>query len=156
MLAVGLVHRECRYQSKMATQVEEAKCVTWFIKTQSATTVRRLYRNTNREVPPTRKIIYARRKQFEEIGCLCKGKSPRRPCVADDTVEAIRRSYMGSPSKSTNCVRRELHMPQPTVWKILRKRLKMKPYKIQLLQGPFSQLTGGHNGQNVGWAYVPR
>jgi hypothetical protein len=27
ILAVDLVHRECRYQSKMATQVEKAKCV---------------------------------------------------------------------------------------------------------------------------------
>jgi hypothetical protein len=102
MLAVGLVHRECRYQSKMATQVEKAKCVIWFIETHSATTVLRLYRNTHRKVPPTRKIIYAWRKQFEETGCLCKGKSPGRPRVADDSVGAVRRSYMRSPSKSTN------------------------------------------------------
>jgi hypothetical protein len=40
MLAVGLVHRECRYRSKMATQVEKAKCVIWFIETHFATTVK--------------------------------------------------------------------------------------------------------------------
>jgi hypothetical protein len=142
MLAVGLVHRECRYQSKMATQVEKAKCVIWFIETHSATTVLRLYRNTHRKVPPTRKSIYVWRKQFEETGCLRKGKSPGRPRVADDSVGAVRRSYMRSPSKSTNCASCELDTPQPTVWKILRKRLKMRPYKIQLLQAPFSQLTG--------------
>jgi hypothetical protein len=99
MLAVHLIHRECRYQSKMTTQVEKAKCIIWFIETHSVTTLQRLYRNTYRKVPPTMKNIYAWRKQFEETGCLCKGKSPARPRVADDTVEAVRRSYMRSPSK---------------------------------------------------------
>jgi hypothetical protein len=46
---------------------------------------------------------------------MCKGKSPLRPRVADDTVEDVRRSYMRSPSKSTNCASRELDIPQPTV-----------------------------------------
>jgi transposase len=142
MLAVGLVHRECRYQSKMATQVEKASCVIWFIETDSASTVHSLYGNARRKIPPTRKIIYAWRKQLEETGCLCKGKSPGRPRVADDTVEAVRRSYMISSSKLTNCASRELDITQPTVWKILRKRLKTRPYKIQLLQAPVSQLTG--------------
>jgi transposase len=132
MLAVGLVHRECRYQSKMATQVEKATYVIWFVQTHSASTVQRLLCI----------IIYAWRKQLQETGYLCKGKSPGRPRVADDTVESVRRSYMISSSKLTNCASRELDIPQPTVWKILRKRLKTMPYKIQLLQAPVSQLTG--------------
>jgi hypothetical protein len=99
----------------MTAQVEKAKCVIWFVETHSATTVQRIYRNTYRKVPPTRESIYAWRKQFEEIGCLCKAKSPGRPRVADYTVEAVRRSYMRSPSKSTNCASRELDIPQRTV-----------------------------------------
>jgi hypothetical protein len=75
----------------MATQVEKAKCVIWFIEIHSVQTVQRL-RNTYRKVPPTRKSFYACRKQFEETDCLCKGKSLGRPCVADDTVEALRKS----------------------------------------------------------------
>jgi hypothetical protein len=98
MLAVSLVHRECRYESKMATQVEKAKCVIWFIETNSATNVKRLYLNTYRKVPPTRKSIYAWRKQFEGTGCLCKGKSPEGLSLltipykpsADPTCEARR------------------------------------------------------------------
>jgi hypothetical protein len=104
------------------------------METHSATTVQRLYRNMYRKVPPTRKNVYAWRKQIEVTGCLCKGKSPERPRVADDTVEAIRRSYMLSPSKSRNRASRESGIPLPTVWKILCKRLKMRPYKIQRLQ----------------------
>jgi hypothetical protein len=129
ILAVRLVHYECRYQSKMVTYVEKAKCVIWFIETHSATTVQHLYRNVYRKVPP-RISIYAWRKQFEETGCLCKGKRPRRSRIADDNVEVVRRSQVQSPLKSTNCASRELHIPQPTEWKILCKRLKMRPYKI--------------------------
>jgi hypothetical protein len=98
MLVIGLVHRECCYQSKMATQVEKVKCVIWFIETHSATSVQRLYRNTYRKVAPTRKSVYAWRKQFEETGCLCKGKSPEGLALltvpwklsADPTCEARR------------------------------------------------------------------
>jgi hypothetical protein len=84
--------RERRYQSKMETQVGKVKCVIWFIETHSATTVQRLYR----KVPATRKSFCAWRKQFEETGCLCKGKSPGRPRVADATLEALLRSYVRS------------------------------------------------------------
>jgi hypothetical protein len=142
MLAVGLVQRECRYQSKMATQIEKAKCVIWFIEARSATTVQPPYRNTIQKVPPTSKSIYTWRKQFEETGCFCKEKSPGTPRVAGNTIEAVRRSHMQSPSKSTSRASRELDIPQPTAWKILRKRLEMRPYKIQLLQVPLSQLAG--------------
>jgi hypothetical protein len=78
----------------MATQVEKAQCVVWFIGTHSATTVQRCHRNTYHKVSPTRKSIHEWRKQSEETGYLCKGKSSGRPRVVDDTVEAVRRSYM--------------------------------------------------------------
>jgi predicted site-specific integrase-resolvase len=52
---------------------------------------------------------------------VCKGKSPRRPRVSDDTVEAVRRYYMRSTSKSTKRASSELDIPQPTVWKIVGK-----------------------------------
>jgi hypothetical protein len=86
--------------------------------------------------------IYAWRKQFVETGCLCKGKSRGKPRVAHDTVEAVRRSYMRSPSKSANCASRELrHTPANCVEDSTQAK-KMRPYKIQLLQAPLSQLTG--------------
>jgi hypothetical protein len=72
----------------MATQVEKAKCGVWFIQIRFAITVQRLHRNTYRKLTPTRKSIYAWRKQFVETDCLCKGKSPGRPRLADCTVEA--------------------------------------------------------------------
>ncbi|GBM72569.1 hypothetical protein AVEN_274256-1 [Araneus ventricosus] len=71
---------------------------------------------------------------FEETRCLCKGKTSGRPRVSAENVGRIRRTYERSPRKSTYKGSRELQMPQKTVLRVLTKRLKMKPYVIQLVQ----------------------
>ena len=43
-------------------------------------------------------------------------------------------SFERSPRKSTCRVRRELGIPQPTVWRVLRRHLLFKPYRLQLVQ----------------------
>ncbi|GBN66171.1 hypothetical protein AVEN_177699-1 [Araneus ventricosus] len=48
-------------------------------------------------------------------------------------VERIRHMYERNPQKSKYKDSRELQMPQKTVCRVLRKRLKMKPYVIQLV-----------------------
>jgi len=39
-----------------------------------------------------------------------------------------------SSRKSTRRARRELGIPQPTVWRVLRRRSLFKPYRLQLVQ----------------------
>jgi hypothetical protein len=84
--------------------------------------------------PHSRVSIYAWYKKFEQEGCICKDKSPGRPSVSDATVDRVRACFQRSPQKSTRRANRELQLPQTTVSKILRKRLLMKPYKLQLVQ----------------------
>jgi len=70
----------------MATMQHKIFCVREFIKTESATAVQRafcLYFNIQ---PPTRKSICHWNHQFEQIGCLCKGKSSGRPRVSEENV----------------------------------------------------------------------
>ena len=43
--------------------------------------------------PPTRKSICRWNHQFEQIGCLCKGKSSGRPCVSEENVRRIQESF---------------------------------------------------------------
>jgi len=50
-------------------------CVREFIKSESATAVQRAFRLRFNIQPPTRKSICLWNYQFEQIGCLCKGKS---------------------------------------------------------------------------------
>jgi hypothetical protein len=57
-----------------------------------------------------------------------------RPCVADATTENVRQTFVfRSPRKSTKRDSLELNVPKTTVWKILKKRLRCKPYRLQLV-----------------------
>ena len=65
---------------------------------------------------------------------MCERKGTGRPSVTEEQVEQVRQTFVWSPTKSTVRGSRELGIPQPTVWHILRKRLKLKPYCLMLLQ----------------------
>jgi transposase len=116
------------------TPVEKAFCVLELAKTNSVTVVQRHFRTRYGKPPPTRQSIYDWSKKFQNTGCLCKGKSSGRPPVSEEQVARVRETYTRSPKKSTTRANLESQIPQQIVWKILRKRLKMFPYKLQLVQ----------------------
>jgi hypothetical protein len=60
--------------------------------------------------------------------------SQNRPGPSGERVERVREAFQRSPRKPTNRASLELDIPQPTAWLILRKRLRVKPYQLQLLQ----------------------
>jgi len=49
-------------------------------------------------------------------------------------VHRIQEAYQRNPRKSTRRASRELTIPHVTVWLVSRRRLLMKPYRLQLLQ----------------------
>lgn len=114
--------------------VEKVFCVLELEKTQSVTIVQRRFRQHFQKDPPGRKSIYDWHKKFKNTGSVCKSKTSGRPSLVEDRVEQIRASILRSPKKSTPRISVELQIPQSSVWRILRKRLKMKPYRLQMLQ----------------------
>lgn len=46
----------------------------------------------------------------------------------------MRKSFTRSPKKSVRKASRELQVPVSTVWKVVRKRLQLRPYRLELLQ----------------------
>jgi len=98
-------------------------CVREFIKTESATAVQRAFRLHFNIQPPTKKSICRWNHKFEQLVCLCKGKSSGRPRVSEENVRRIQESFDRSPRKSTRRASRELGIPPPTVWRVLRRRL---------------------------------
>jgi len=60
---------------KMATMQHKIFYVREFIKTESATAVQRAFRLRFNIQPPTRRSFCRWNHQFEQIGCLCKGKA---------------------------------------------------------------------------------
>ena len=118
----------------MSTEQQKAFCVLRFEKCESVITVQRDFRRKFNIEPPTAQSIRRWHKTFQETGCLCKGKSSGRPRTSDENVEQIRESFVKSPQKSVRQASRELAIPPTTVWRVLRRRLRLKPYRIQLLQ----------------------
>ena len=72
-------------------------CVREFIKTALATAVQRAFRLRFNIQPPTRKSICRWNHQFEQMGCLFKGKSSGRPRVSEENVRRIQESSERSP-----------------------------------------------------------
>jgi hypothetical protein len=117
-----------------ASMKEKVYCVLEHAKTSSVTVVQRHFQTKFAKEAPHRHNIKWGVKQFEEMGCLCKGKSTGQPSINNEVVEHIRVSYVRSPRKSSYCASRELNVPQATVWRVLRKHLQFKPYKFQMVQ----------------------
>jgi len=120
-----LVHNRAAasVESKMATKQHKIFCFREFIKTDSPTVVQRAFRLRFNIQPSTRKSVCRWTHEFEQIDRLCKGESSGRPSVSEENVRRIQDSFERSPRKSTRRTRRKLGIPQPTVWRVLRRRL---------------------------------
>jgi arsenate reductase-like glutaredoxin family protein len=118
----------------MVAPWEKSFCVLEYHTSKCVVTVQRAFRAKYAKDPPTDKTIRAWYKQFTETECLCKHKSSRRPLTAEGDVEWDRAIFLHSPKKSTGTAATELSISKTTVWRVLRKRLVFKPYRIQMVQ----------------------
>jgi len=96
--------------------------------------VQRAFRLRFNIQPPTRKSICRWNHRIEQIGCLCKGQCSGRPRVSEENVRQIQESFECSPHRSIGRASRELGIPQPTVWSVLRCCLLFRPYRLQLVK----------------------
>ncbi|KAG8286491.1 hypothetical protein J6590_058994 [Homalodisca vitripennis] len=70
-----------------------AFCVLQFAKDESVVSVQRAFRRRFDIDPPSPKNIRRWYRQFEEKGCLCKGKSSGPPRTSDEIVETVYEMY---------------------------------------------------------------
>ncbi|XP_046662972.1 uncharacterized protein LOC124355862 [Homalodisca vitripennis] len=117
----------------MVSAQQKAFCVLQFAKDESVVSVQRDFRRRFGIDPPSPKNIRRWYRQFEEKGCLCKGKISGRPRTSDEMVQTVRQTYERSPRTSTRRASRQLGMPHMTVWRVLRRRLLYKPYRLKLV-----------------------
>jgi hypothetical protein len=84
---------------------------------------------------PQRTPILAWYNRFAETGCVSHTEPGQsRPCVANETIENVRQTFVRSPRKSTKRASLKLIVPKTTLWNILKKRFRCKPYRLQLVQ----------------------
>ena len=116
------------------TQPEKAFCVLEFAKTESWTVVLHAFRRKFGKEPPERKSIVRWHGKFITDRCWCPAKRTGRPSTSEDVIEQVQTAFQQSPHKSIRRASRELQCPTTTVWHVLRRRLHMTPYKLQLAQ----------------------
>jgi len=125
-----------RNKAIMVTLEQKAFCVLQFVKHESVVSVQQAFWQQFNSDPPSPNSVRHWYQQFQTTACLCKGKSAGWPCVSEESMEQVRQSFLCSPKKS---VRSELEMSSMTVWRVVWKRLNMKPYRLHLSQ--FLKLT---------------
>jgi hypothetical protein len=104
-----------------------------FDKSKCTTDVQWKFRTAYGKEAPSRKAIYDWHNKFITTGCLCSRNRNGCPGVSEENVQRVTETFGRSSKKSMRRASRELQMPVTTVWKVVRKKFFMKPYKIHLL-----------------------
>jgi transposase len=66
---------------------------------RSVITVQRGFRAWFKKGAPHKNNVIRWYRQFVDTGYLCKGTSPGRPRVSDDSIERVREAFQRSPRK---------------------------------------------------------
>ena len=105
-----------------------------YARTNSNKNVQRAFVREFSKKSPTAKKIWSWKKKFEGEGCLCRAKGSGQPATAEGKVERIRQTLVRSPKKFTRRTSMETLIPPTTIWRVVRKRLVTKPYKLKVVQ----------------------
>ncbi|GFU09638.1 DUF4817 domain-containing protein [Nephila pilipes] len=74
------------------------------------------------------------KKKFLETGSIVDKKRSSRPCTSDVDVESVRETFLLNSRRSVRSAATELNMPFSTVYKAIKKRLRLHTYKVQIVQ----------------------
>ncbi|XP_071043842.1 protein GVQW3-like [Parasteatoda tepidariorum] len=119
----------------MHTPQKKAQILWWFIETKSIVQAQRNCRRIYQKDPPSKSSILRWKKNFLETGIIADKKRSGRPCTSDFDVERVRRTFSDNPRRSVRSAARELDMPISTVYKVIKKQLRLHAYKVQIVQG---------------------
>ena len=114
-------------------------CVLWNWELKSIILVQRRYRMQYGKDPPTHQSILHWCWQFQATGSVLHCKRAGRPSVSDIDVTRVNAAFLRSPLMSIRRASLELQIPRSTVQKVLHTRLKMFPYKLQIVQALLPQ-----------------
>ena len=107
-----------------------------FYETKSTTDVQRKFKYRFKKSDVSRKHIYRIVQKFERQGSVADAPKPGRPrsSRSNENVSTLREMLSNSPEKSIRRSSSETGIPKTCVHDILRKDLKLFPYKIQIMQ----------------------
>jgi len=115
------------------TSEQEKQIVFQFGKLGSASKVRRWfwrhYEHKNSRTLPSLKQFHRVIERFKSSGSTSYSKSPGRPQVSDENVDRVNELISDDKTLSIRMISTLVALSIGVVWKILRKKLKLYPYK---------------------------
>ena len=116
------------------TIAQKTNCVTWFIQTGSITLTQRNFRRTYRTQAPARNSILRWDENFQTTGGVERRQGHGRPATSSEVQQTILRYFNTHPRRSIRRAERDLSIPRSTIHVILRRRIRMFPYKLRIVQ----------------------
>ena len=126
----------------------KAACVQRYIQTGSITATRRWYATTYNETAPSENSIKRWHRRFLQYGTAAGLPRSGRPQTSPQIVSIIEAAFHENPRLSLRVADRELQIPRSTIDDVLRRKLKIFPYKISFLQ----QLLPNDYAEWLQWA----
>ncbi|PNF32531.1 hypothetical protein B7P43_G02454 [Cryptotermes secundus] len=103
----------------MATPQHKPFCILQLSKKEFVSAVQRAFRRRFGIDPPRPKEHRRWYRQFEETGCVCKGKRTGRPRTSEENLRRIQESFARSPCKYIRASR-DLAISHNIVWPVLK------------------------------------
>ena len=112
------------------TRKQKAKCVTWYIETQSTTTVRKRFETKYGETTPFRSSILRLLENFDSYGNMEHRTGRGRSPMTDQTINSDRYYFKRHAIRFLRRLEGDLSVGFSTVRKILLTLMYMIPWKI--------------------------
>ena len=126
----------------------KAACVQKYIQTGSIASTRRWYATTYGAAAPSRNSILRWYRRFLQNGTVADLPRSGRPQADPQVVSRIEGAFHENPRLSLRVAERVLQVLRSTICDVLKKKLKMFPYKISFLQ----QLSTRVYGERLQWS----
>ncbi|PSN55583.1 hypothetical protein C0J52_12118, partial [Blattella germanica] len=101
--------------------------------TKSVIETQRNYRRVYGSDSPAAKTIKLWFNKFFTTGSVLKQSGGVRRSLTEENVEEIRQGFQRSPSKFIRQASRQFNVSTTTVHRVLHKRLRLYPYKVQIV-----------------------
>lgn len=119
---------------KMLSTSERVELVLLMHELKSVTLVQRRLKQEGKSHVPSDKTINSLYQKFISTGTVLDAERSGRPSTSAENVAAVDSAFKSEPSLSLRRASTQLGIPRSTVHDVLRKKLHMRPYHIQLVQ----------------------
>lgn len=113
---------------------EKAQCVLWTAEGHGCTAIQRKFRTKYQKPAPARSSIRRWYQEYQARGNHSHMGGNGRPQISEENKDRIRTMFAEDPTLSLRIAATEIGIHHTTIWRFLRRELKLFPYKLQLHQ----------------------